>query len=294
MTRPSSSAVLPAAFVLLATLAGIVVTVPARAAQGAASCTGFIDSVPVVIQTSGTWCLRKDLNTAQATGRAIDIRASNVVLDCNHFKLGGLAAGTGTETVGIYSQNLHNVTVRRCNVRGFVIGLDFWGMYASGHLVEDNRFEGNTRVGIKVGGEGGIVRRNRVLDTGGSTSSETGGAVGIALVGSVDAIDNGIGNVFARLGSGSSAHGINSTENRDVSISGNRIRGVIADGAGEAYAIHHGLWRAVLRDNDLSGTGVGVGMFCSTGHARAKGNLINGFATPLAGGCADDGNFSKP
>ena len=292
MTRPFPSAVLLAACVLPAMLAGLVVTVPARAAQGEAGCTGFVDSVPVVIQASGTWCLRKDLNTAQVVGAAIDIRANNVVLDCNHFKLGGMAAGAGTEAVGIILQSLHNVTVRRCNVRGFRIGLKFGGGQSSGHLVEDNRFEGNTVAGLTVIGEGSIVRRNRVLDTGGSTAGSAN-AVGISLLGGVDAIDNTIDTVVARAGSGGSAYGISSLENRDVSLSGNRIRGVVADGVSQAYAIYHGSWRAVMRDNDLSGTGVGTGMSCSDGDARAKGNLINGFATPLAN-CSDDGNFSQP
>jgi hypothetical protein len=66
---------------------------PAQAAESYDNCSGYIDSVPAVIATQGTWCLRKDLSTAQTSGNAIEIAANNVVIDCNDFKLGGLAAG---------------------------------------------------------------------------------------------------------------------------------------------------------------------------------------------------------
>ena len=68
----------------------------AHAAQSYDNCTGFITSVPAVISTQGTWCLKQDLATAIASGNAISVNANNVTLDCNDFKLGGLAAGAGT------------------------------------------------------------------------------------------------------------------------------------------------------------------------------------------------------
>src|SRR5688500_16840215 len=95
---------------------------PARSAQSYDNCTGFIDSLPAVIETQGIWCLRKDLSTAITGSAAIDIRANNVTLDCNDFKLGGLPAGAYTDASGVAAIDRFNVTVRRCNIRGFYQG----------------------------------------------------------------------------------------------------------------------------------------------------------------------------
>ena len=108
------------------------------AAESYDNCTGFIDTLPATISTQGTWCLRKDLGTAVTSGAAIAIATNNVTIDCNDFKLGGLAAGAGTLAYGIRAANRYNTTVRNCNIRGFFFGLQFWG---GGHTVEDNRFD---------------------------------------------------------------------------------------------------------------------------------------------------------
>ena len=68
---------------------------PALAAESYDNCTGYIESLPASISTQGTWCLRKDLATGMASGNAIEVKANNVVIDCNDFKIGGLAAGAG-------------------------------------------------------------------------------------------------------------------------------------------------------------------------------------------------------
>src|SRR5690606_24652633 len=82
-------------------LGGLAATQPARAAQSYDACTGFIDSVPATISTQGVWCLRKDLSTNITSGNAITIATNNVTIDCNDFKLGGLAAGNGSNAFGI-------------------------------------------------------------------------------------------------------------------------------------------------------------------------------------------------
>ena len=65
------------------------------------------------------WCLRHDLSTSIVSGQAIDIQANNVAIDCNDFKIGGLAAGNGSMAVGIHALTRQNATVRHCNIRGF-------------------------------------------------------------------------------------------------------------------------------------------------------------------------------
>jgi hypothetical protein len=62
-----------------------------------------ITALPAVITQQGTYYLDRDLATAQTSGYAIDIQATNVTLDLNGHKLGGSAAGLGTTAVGIHA-----------------------------------------------------------------------------------------------------------------------------------------------------------------------------------------------
>ena len=188
---------------LLLTLALLATPRAVHAAESYDNCTGFIASLPAVISTQGTWCFNKDLNTAIATGNAITVATNNVTIDCNNFKLGGLAAGIGTQTTGIVSVDRVNTTVRHCNIRGFWYGLWFTGTIATnyGHVIEDNRFDGNTFVGLAVESDSAVVRRNRVTDTGGTTLNAD--AVGILSQGSsIDFLDNTVSGVAARSGAG--------------------------------------------------------------------------------------------
>src|SRR5690606_3094851 len=147
--------------VLLAGLSAV----PGKAnAETYATCTGFIDSLPATISTQGVWCLRKNLSTAITEGSAIVIATNNVTIDCNGFKVGGLAGGEYTLAMGIRATDRQNVTVRHCNVRGFYCGVQLSG---AGHLVEDSRFDNSSYAGIYVRGDNNLVRRNRVYDTGG-------------------------------------------------------------------------------------------------------------------------------
>ena len=143
----------------------------ALAAESYDNCAGYIDALPVNINTQGVWCLRQDVATGIGSGAAITIATNNVTIDCNHFKIGGLAAGAGTKATGILASSRTNAVIRHCNVRGFNIGAYLSG---SGHVVEDNRFNNNYVTGVLVEGDGSVVRRNLVAVTGGSTISTSG------------------------------------------------------------------------------------------------------------------------
>jgi hypothetical protein len=276
----------------------------AHAAESYDNCTGFITSVPAVITTSGTWCLKKDLNTAMTTGNAIEIQTDDVTIDCNDFKLGGLAAGVATQSYGIYGAlNRHNIAVRHCNIRGFFIGAALWGEFGGGHTVEDNRFDSNTYIGLIVAGDGSIVRRNRVFDTGGTTvAASADGALGIFVQYSADVLDNTVSGVAATSGTNGNAVGISAYFNHDFgglvgsSIKGNRVRGLSAAGTGvTAGFITHVTQRIILRNNDFVGdsSAGSTGISCYASDSHAKDNVINGFATGISV-CSDDGNVIAP
>ena len=133
----------------------------------------------------GVYCFTGDLATAMTSGNAINIETNNVVLDLNGFKLGGLAAGTGTFALGIHANNRQNLTIKNGTIRGFSGGILLQDSGASqGHIVEDIRADQNTLVGIDVRGSGNIVRNNQVVATGGTTAFGVNvSAVGIRVFG---------------------------------------------------------------------------------------------------------------
>ncbi|HEY0660616.1 MAG TPA: hypothetical protein VGD21_04750 [Lysobacter sp.] len=262
------------------------------AAEGYSNCEGFIDSLPAIITAQGVWCLRKDLNTAISAGSAIDIRTNNVTIDCNDFKVGGLAGGAATSAYGVRAVSALNTTIRRCTMRGFYIGV---GLTGSGHVIENNRIDANTYIGIEIAGDASVVRHNLVADTGGSTTAG-GYAVGIKAGGAVDVIDNTVSGVVGNPNASNIAlaYGI-STHHLSGSIAGNRVRGLVPSGTGTVHGINNQEnGRISIRANDVTGNGgAGTGIFCTFPIGSALSNVISGFSTGLSG-CTTLDNLIVP
>ena len=281
-------------------LAGLIAAPMIVRAETYNTCAGFIDTLPAVISTQGTWCLRHDLSTGITSGNVITINTNNVTIDCNDFKLGGLAAGAGTSTNGITAENHLNATVRHCNIRGFFRGGYFSGSSGGGHVVEDNRFDGNTRIGLRVDGDGSVVRHNQVTDTGGSTAL-VGNVFGIHTTYAVDVLDNTVSGVLPIAnGSGDgTAYGIRTVSNSGGSISGNRVRGLVKLGDGVALGIFNETSDRISLDGNrvVGDTSAGsIGLRCENNNGRAKDNTVNGFATGIVN-CSyggSDGNVVVP
>jgi len=264
----------------------------AQAAESYDNCAGMISSLPAVISTQGTWCLTSDLTTAITSGSAITVNTNNVTIDCNNFKLGGLTAGVGTTASGLSATNRINVTVRHCNVRGFLRGLYFTGS-GGGHTVENNNFDGNTQVGIHVEGDASIVRNNRVSDTGGSTVYSQ--VRGIEVLNSIDVINNMVSGATARSGSNGNVYGIYAYAD-SARINGNEVTGLVKDGTGAVYGIYAEYnEHTIIRNNDLIGDGypTSVGIYCTYGSAVALDNVLFAFATNISS-CYDAGNVARP
>jgi hypothetical protein len=258
----------------------------ARAAESYDGCTGFITTVPATISTPGVWCMNKNLAMAATTGNAILINTNNVVVDCNDYKLDGMAAGAATAAYGIVGVNRLNATIRNCNVLGFQQGIRLAGT-GGGHVVEDNRVDSSTWTGILIGGDGSVVRRNQIINVGGSTTKLT--AYGISTTGSVDVIDNGIAGVTATTGTESNAYGIYTANDVGGSVSGNRVRNVYHAGSRVSYGIYTvGNVRMILRNNDLAGdmSAGGTGIRCGGIGNRVRNSTVSGYAIGLSG-CGD-------
>jgi len=240
--------------------AALAFTAPAHAET--VNCTA-ITSLPAIITVQGIYCFTGNLGTAITTGNAIDIQTSNVVLDLNGFKLGGLAAGLGTNALGIHATNRQNITIRNGTVRGFFIGIRLEGIGPSGgHVVEEIRADQNTLFGIDVNGSGNIVRNNQVVATGGST----------AFGANADA--NGI------IVSGSGPRLLN-----------NDVINTVKLGTGTASGIYINLVDGgLVVNNRITGADVGV-QFANGSGNKYRDNLTSGVVTPfIPFGATDAGN----
>ena len=272
---------------LIPAVAALLVTgAPARAAPAYDACTGTITSIPVVISSQGTWCLKGDLSTAMDSGKAISIEANNVTLDCNGFKVGGLAAGTATLTEGIVSSNL-NTVIRACHVRGFRVGIS---VGADGAVVEDNRVEANTQVGI-VAMTGAVIRRNLVLDTGGAPNST---ATAISAGGSTGVSGNRVDGTVASPGNTLGGYGIYGFNPDGLVIEENIVVGIHAGSTGASPILIGGVGpRGTVSGNIVSGVGAVValnGIGCPNGSlVIVRENFVLGFSVEDVD-CTDGGS----
>jgi len=284
-------AVIVAAFYFLPAL-------PAQAAESYDNCVGFIDSLPATITTQGTWCLRKNIGTGISSGAAIDIQTNNVTIDCNDYKIGGLAAGLGTQTIGINAHDKVNSTIRNCGIRGFWYGINLDGT-TSGNLVENNRLDGNTWVGMGSEGDGDVIRGNRVADTGGSTFAigNQVKAVGIYTYNDVEILGNLVTGVVATQGTGGWAIGINVGNNIAGSVIDNNVKNVMGDGDGWAHAVgfFDATGRVSVDGNNFIGpsTTNSTAVYCPDGAnlVTLSSNIISGWTYSNAYCAFDDGNI---
>ena len=272
-------------------LAGLAIA-PAHAAQSYDNCGGnFIASLPAVISTQGTWCMNKDLSTAITSGSAIVISTNNVTIDCNHFKLGGLAAGLGTATNGIYISDKTGITLRNCNIRGFYVGV-YFGNGGSTLLIEDNAFYGNTAESIYVSNvDGAMIRRNRISTTGGSTTQPISVAIVLAGGSGLVLSDNVISGVTFGPAGSSDAIGIYDSSVGAV-IRGNDISNITgsAGGSYHGFGIQLGQYGKALDNtiDNVTAGGAKVGVYCPTSPGYAK-NTVASQLISATSGCTDGG-----
>ena len=256
------------------------------------NCTA-ITSLPVVITSQGVYCFTGHLTTGISSGSAIDIQANNVTIDMNGFKLGGQAAGIGTDASGIEASDRRNITIRNGIIRGFLVAIDFddsdnvsfansWG-----HLVENILADSNTETGIWMEGHGITIRGNTVVNTGGSTISTN--SYGIAVKGpGNDVLNNRVAKTTAD--STGSAYGI-FLENADTSVvQGNRVGETTATGTGTGSGILMYQSNDVTsRDNIVSTADFGVSYDSGGTGSSGKymGNITNNISSfSFVGGTA--------
>lgn len=247
-----------------------------------------IQSLPTTISAQGIYCFVDDLTTNATTGNAIEITTSNVTIDMNGWKLGGLAAGLGTTARGIASNGPNNITIRNGNVRGYLIGVELLG--GQGHVIEDVRAERNRQIGLKSSGNGVLIRRNQVVDTGGSTAAADASIWGMEVLGSGPRVlGNDVSGVTA-AGNGD-VNGIRVVGAANAIVSDNRVTGISAS-SGDSAGILIGLSEALVANNIVSsvGTGLDTGVNFVLAIGGYRDNIVSGAATAYAGLGTDLGN----
>jgi hypothetical protein len=264
---------------------------PTHAAQSYDNCAGFIDALPATISTQGVWCLKEDLSTNITSGNAITIATNNVTIDCNDFKIGGLAAGNASLAYGIFADGRQNTTIRHCNIRGFYEGIVL--QEGAGHLVEDNRLDNNLETGLSVYGDNVRVRRNAVYDTGGSA----GGTLAAGIFASGNIVDNIVSGVFADK-PGGYLYGIRSS-GFGAQVLGNSVSGIAQTATqGGAIASSAGItlenWYQRASGNQVVGSGTNNIGIASGLHSYCLDNTVGGFVNAFSGTCTGDRNFSPP
>jgi len=255
-----------------------------------------ITSLPATITIPGTYCLTRNLNTNMTSGNAIDIQTDNVIIDLNGYKLGGLAAGDATHANGIHTLNHKNITLRNGTIRGFLRGVylrdgssghDTYG----GHLLEDLRFDGNTWIALQTEGRGNLIRRNQVVDTGGSTVAVFAWGI-IASGPGARILDNDVDATFSGT---FDAHGIYVDFANATIIQGNRVTETTSAGGGDTYGIYNSSSTGVTIEANLvsnaSTTGT-TGIEVPDIQSLCANNRVQGFTTGILICTNAGGNFS--
>jgi hypothetical protein len=169
-----------------------------------------------------------------------------------------------------------------------------------GGLIEDNFIRNAGTEGIYVEGDGSIIRRNRIWDTG--NHGQGNFAYGIAASGDLDIVDNDINGVYATPGAGFEAIGIivndGGGSGETYVIRGNRIRNVVQDEGLSGYGIaSYSAGALVIRNNIIFGSGLhgSLGIYCgSFADTDIRGNDIYDSEIPVFTCTADSGNVIRP
>jgi hypothetical protein len=257
------------------------------AAAETINCTA-ITALPATISGGGVYCLTGNLVTSAATGAAITISSPNVTLDLNGWRLAGLGAGLGTQTIGIVS-SAANVTIRNGIVRGFKTGISLDG---ASNLVEGVLADQNRVSGINTAGVGTILRKNVISGTGGGTAGDNQ-VFGIYCTGHESrVIDN---DVTQTVRSGvaqpaQEAFGIALVSSGAV-VENNRVT------SSQDYGIFSSasLEVVVMNNRILNYASPGqIGLRTNSGSSLRRDNVVGGFATPYLNGIDGGNNQSMP
>jgi len=193
---------------------------PAHHGWGETTLGTAITSVPYPITKAGVYHFTKDLTFSAGNASAIDIGASDVVIDLNAHVLDTLA-GSGNTIIGIKCDGFNRVTIKDGVIRGFQSAVVLTG---SGTRVSDLLVTNNYGSGITLVGNDNQVVHNRVCNTGGAANASFLYAIGINVSGTDCTVaDNDVQNTFASDNTGHFGDGIRINGCANIVVSNNRV-----------------------------------------------------------------------
>ena len=142
--------------------AGLVTGAPA-----AADTCRPIDSLPIVLDEPGLYCLTRDFELDMVGGAAIEVRADRVTVDLQGHLVDNTRAW-GNDAVGVFAWERTHVVVRNGSLAGFREGVALSGPAGNStsafHLVEGMRISRSTRSAVGIEGRDSIIRGNTILE----------------------------------------------------------------------------------------------------------------------------------
>ena len=81
-----------------------------------------IASLPYTVSSGGNYYLTQNLTYSGAAGNAITVNASNVTIDLNGYQL---FSPNSNNSVGIYGNNVSNVSIKNGAIAGFTFAIEF-------------------------------------------------------------------------------------------------------------------------------------------------------------------------
>lgn len=262
---------------LLAALA-----LPAQAQT--ATCTQWIDTVPVDLNAPGHYCLRNSIDTG-LMGGAININASGVTLDCRGRSLRHLDANN--DAFGISAGGFGAVTdvkVRNCKLVDFASGIVFSPGSERVEIVNNDivraRYDG-----ITLWGRDSKIIGNRVIQGRAATGLDYARNITVtAFQPGVPSTGNTISNnLISGAADNSRIWGIRVDFSNGAVVHGNEIVGLQPNAGGYAIAIQIDGSDAQVSNNIMTGgTGTqygitGVPALCTRN--IALGTVNSGFAS---------------
>ena len=159
-------------------------------------CTGFIDALPIIIDTPGRYCLTQNIDTSEVEISGIDIRSDDVTIDGQGFAIHG-SADPATRTRGILAIDQSRVTIENLRIVGFQTAILFGetgaqipgtSMRASDHASRDIkvlrvRIDNPTFQGIHIRADNFSITDSTVAGVGPSTVHPHSFATGIQVRG---------------------------------------------------------------------------------------------------------------
>ncbi len=231
-------------------------------------CTG-ITAVPYNITAPGIYCLKNSVS-----GDGITIRTNDVVLDLNGHTLEAGKFGVHSDRV------VKNITVRNGAIRADTYAVHLQGNGATGyHLVEGLRAEGV----VHVGGNGSVVRNNRVITASIPVAVTIHYAIQVAAGTGIRVSDNTIVNPF--LPGANEIGGIRVTGGTGAVVERNAISSTTLPTAPSSRGIllQASTGSAVIA-NHITNLQQGVANTNDTHPVIFRDNTVHGAVTPYQGG----------